>query len=150
MRREAWLTSVRVQVQRLAAQAGRSAAMGLAVRRKGLVRAEYLAALEVVLAELGRDLDRRVREARAAGADPLDLGLVTGLVGLRALAHALAADTPPAGEGATAGPTDAARRRRALAEMVDRMWDTLAYEVPREVGQALGGNPHVSRTRTRS
>jgi curved DNA-binding protein CbpA len=138
LRREAWLNGIRVQVHRLGGQAGRSAALGLAVRRKGLPRAEYLEALDDILAELVRDTDRRVRAARAAGAAPLDLGLVTGLVGLRALADAAARGEPPLGD---------ARRRRAVAEMVDRMWDTMAYEVPREVERALGGNPHASRTR---
>jgi hypothetical protein len=138
LRREAWLNGVRVQVHRLGGQAGRSAALGLAVRRKGLPRVEYLEALDDVLAELVRDTDRRVRAARAAGAAPLDLGLVTGLVGLRAVADAVGRGEPALGD---------ARRRRAVAEMVDRMWDTMAYEVPREVERALGGNPHVSRGR---
>jgi hypothetical protein len=138
LRREAWLNGLRVQVHRLGGQAGRSAALGLAVRRKGLPRAEYLEALDDVLGELVRDTDQRVRAARAAGAAPLDLGLVTGLVGLRAVADAVRRGEPPLGD---------ARRRRAVAEMVDRMWDTMAYEVPREVEVALGGNPHVSRAR---
>jgi hypothetical protein len=138
LRREAWLNGLRVQVLRLGSQAGRSAALGLAVRRKGLPRAEYLEALDTVLAELVRDTDQRVRAARAAGAAPLDLGLVTGLVGLRAVADAVTRGEPPRSD---------VRHRRAVAEMVDRMWDTMAYEVPREVAVALGGNPHVSRAR---
>jgi hypothetical protein len=136
VRREAWLAGVRVQVVRLATQAGRSAALGLAVRRKGLPRAEYLSALEVILAELTRDTDRRVRMARAAGAAPLDIGLVSALVGLHAIARGVG--PPPA-------DPEAARRQWAVAEMLDRMWDTMAYEVPREVERAVGGNPHVAR-----
>jgi hypothetical protein len=75
--------------------------------------------------------------ARAAGAAPLDLALVGSLVGLRSFADRLESQARRTGAPAPAVVI--------AAEMVDRMFDVLAHELPHDLVAALGGNPHVLR-----
>jgi hypothetical protein len=77
-----------------------------------------------------------VREARIAGAAPLDLANGAALLGLWSLARRLVSERVP---------TDVTLRR---AEMVDRMFDTMAHELPRGLVRALGDNPRVGRRLT--
>lgn len=104
--------------------------MALAVRKGGDARTSYLALLDSILAELTSDTGERVKAARRAGAAPLDLGLAATLVGVRVVA----------GQCTTL----------AEAQIVDRMWDTLAHGLSHEVEVALGGNPRVASILARS
>jgi curved DNA-binding protein CbpA len=136
-RKDAWFAGLRVQVVRLTAQAGRSAALALSLKRRGRLRAAYEAELDAIIAHVSQDIPERVRHARTAGAAPLDLALASALVGLANMAHhlsrhSLAIEIPP--------------RIVIQAQLIDRMWDTLAHELAHEVEVALGGNPHVART----
>jgi curved DNA-binding protein CbpA len=136
-RREAWLASLRLQILRLGNQAARSAVQTLAVRHRGVPRERYERLVEPVVRQLLADTGERVREARSAGAAPLDLAIGAALIGLRCYAAQLLVEArrrpSQGGELATVG------------EMVDRMWDTMAHEIPRELELALGGNPRVAR-----
>ena len=95
------------------------------------------------------DTAERVRQARLAGAAPLDLAIGATLVGLHAFADELVDRWPasgPAGPGGQAGQAGQARcQRLRAAEMINRMWDTMAHEVPHELAVALGGNPRAAR-----
>ena len=135
-RKEAWLGGVRVQMARLTAEAGRSTALALALRRRGRPRAVYDAQVDAIVAFVADRPQERTRVARLAGAAPLDLGLAAALVGLRAFALRLV------GRAAVGYLSEA---EQVQAEMVDRMWDTLAHGVPHELALALGGNPHLGR-----
>jgi curved DNA-binding protein CbpA len=135
-RKEAWLTGVRMQTARLTAEAGRSTALALALRRRGRPRAVYDAQIDAIVAFVADRPQERTQAARLAGAAPLDLGLAAALVGLQAFARRLQ------GRAVTGRWTEA---ERVQAEMVDRMWDTLAHGVPHELALALGGNPHLAR-----
>lgn len=132
-RKDAWLDSIRLQVRRLGNQAGRSAAQSLLLRHHGVARCAYEDEIAPIVAHLLTDTEARVRQARAAGAVPLDLANGAALLGLWSLAAELLAQQPP----------DASTVRRA--EMVDRMFDTMAHELPRGLVRALGDNPRVAR-----
>ena len=134
-RRQAWVAGVQMQVVRLSRLAGRSSAQALLLKGPRAERAVYDELVEQIVGGLARETEARVRAARAAGAAPLDLGVASTLVGIRALA-------------------DAVRRQSSLgvspellmtAELLDRMWDVLAHELPMTLTSALGGNPGVAR-----
>jgi curved DNA-binding protein CbpA len=135
-RKDAWFAGLRVQVVRHTREAARSAALALALRRRGRPRAVYDAQIDPIVACVAAHVPERVKQARAAGAAPLDLGLATALVGLQELAGGLQRRADLLGWTST---------RHVQAEMIDRMWDTLAHGVSHELAHALGGNPHVSR-----
>ena len=134
-RREAWVAGVQAQVVRLSRLAGRSSVQTLLLKSPRAERAVYEALVEQIVRGLARETEARVRAARAAGAAPLDLGVASTLVGIRALA-------------------DGVRRQSSLgispelmmtAELLDRMWDVLAHELPITLTNALGGNPSVAK-----
>lgn len=134
-RRQAWVAGVQAQVIRLSRLAGRSSVQTLLLRGPRAERAVYDAIVEEIVGGLARETEARVRAARAAGAAPLDLGVASTLVGIRALA-------------------DSVRRQSSLgvtpelamtAELLDRMWDVLAHELPSQLTASLGGNPHVAQ-----
>jgi hypothetical protein len=135
-RREAWLVGLQLQIRRLGTQAARSAVQTLVVRHVGAPREDYEQLIEPIVAQLLVDTDVRVREARAAGAVPFDLANGAALIGLRVQAARLEA------ESRATGPRPALLR---AAEMVDRMWDTMAHEIPRPLEHALGDNPKATR-----
>lgn len=134
-RRQAWVAGIQAQVIRLSRLAGRSSVQTLLLKGPRAERAVYDAIVEEIVAGLARETEARVRAARAGGAAPLDLGVASTLVGIRALA-------------------DAVRRQSSLgvspellmtAELLDRMWDVLAHELPISLTNALGGNPGVAK-----
>ncbi len=134
-RRQAWVAGVQAQVIRLSRLAGRSSVQTLLLRGPRAERAVYDAIVEEIVRGLSQETEARVRAARAAGAAPLDLGVASTLVGIRALA-------------------DGVRRQSSLglsselmmtAELLDRMWDVLAHELPITLSNSLGGNPGVAR-----
>ena len=130
---------MRLQIRRLGTQAARSAAQTLAIRHHGVPKAYFEQLTEPIVAELLADTEDRLRRARVAGAAPLDLAIGAALLGLRAHAERLCA--------AARGPLafDARQQLAPSAELVDRMWDTMAHEIPRELEVALGGNPRSVR-----
>ena len=138
-RREAWAASVQGQIARLARLAGRSATQTLLIRHPRAPRSEYELLVGRLVEGLCEDTESRVRAARAAGAAPLDLAVCATLVGIRTLADRTRRD-------ATVGLT---RDLIMVAELLDRMWDVLAHELPVQLTSALGGNPHVARAITR-
>ena len=87
-----------------------------------------------VCSRLVVDVAERIREARAAGAAPLDLANAAALIGLNIYGDELVRGVGPSGDD-----------RLRHAEMVDRMYETLAYELPRELVQQLGSAPRVVR-----
>jgi curved DNA-binding protein CbpA len=134
-RRQSWVGHQRNQIRRLASQAGRSAAQTLALRHPAVPRSAYEDLVAGVVERLIADTEARLREVRQAGAAPLDLANAAALVGL----------AEAGGEVSAAWrhrPSEDLRRR---AELIDRMWDVMAHELPRELTQLLGGNPRVSR-----
>ena len=132
IRRHAWIGGIQLQIRRLGTQAARSAVQTLLLRHPGIPRAEYEALVEPIVKYLLTDTEDRVRLARQAGASPLDLAIGAALLGLHSLAEDLCARcrTPES---------------RLQGEMVDRMWDTMCHEIPRDLAQSLGGNPRISR-----
>jgi curved DNA-binding protein CbpA len=134
-RRRAWVAGVQAQIVHLARLAGHAAAQGQLLRHPRGTRAEYDALVEAMVRALLEDTEARLRAARAAGAAPLDLGVATVLVGLRTLADRLRRQ-------ATLGITN---EILMTAELVDRMWDILAHELPSSFTAGLGGNPHLAR-----
>lgn len=135
-RREAWIGGMRAQIWRFGTQAGRSAAQTLAVRHPGLPRSEYTKLMDPIVEHLVADTTDRVRAARAAGAAPLDLGLGATLLGLRSHADRLERQSSVYGRSP---------ELILQAEMVDRMWDTLAHEITHELAAGLGGPPGARR-----
>lgn len=138
-RRQAWVIGVQAQVTRLATMAGRSSSQTLLLRTPRGDRAAYEKLVLLIVQDLEKDTEARVRAARAAGAAPLDLGVGATLVGIRTLA-------------------DQVRRQGSLgiddqllmtAELLDRMWDVLAHELPNTLEVSLGSNPQVAKTLTR-
>jgi len=134
-RRQAWVAGVQAQMARLARQAGRSATQTLLVRHARGPRGDYDLLVDELVEQLSHDAESRIRAARAAGAAPLDLGVAATLVGVRTVA-------------------DSVRRRASLAvsrelimkaELLDRMWDVMAHELPAPLAVALGGNPQVAK-----
>lgn len=136
-RREAWYGGIRVQIRRLSTQAARSAIQTILLRRRDWSRTELEAEVDPVVSHLLLDTQTRIRDARAAGAAPLDLGLAAALIGLHSLADGLVR--------AWHQPLSLHDSIQRQAEMVDRMWDTMAHEITHELAVALGDNPHVAR-----
>jgi hypothetical protein len=134
-RRRAWAAGVQGQIAKLARLAGRSATQTLLIRGPRAPRSHYEELVEHLVAGLCEDTESRVRAARAAGATPLDLAVGATLVGIRTLADRIRRD---ASLGLTA-------EALMSAELLDRMWDILAHELPVQLATALGGNPQVAR-----
>jgi len=134
-RKAAWVGGIRAQILLLSRQAGRSATMTLVVRRKRAERPVYEEIVERLIADLGDDTEVRIRTARAAGAAPLDLGVAATLVGMTELAGRLDAATQ----------RSVSLHQLLAGELLDRMWDVMAYELPVPVVKGLGGNPGIGR-----
>ena len=134
-RREAWAFGVRAQIVHLSSRAGKSATQTLLLKSARAARAEYDELVDDLVGRIASDTEARVRAARAAGAAPLDLGVGATLLGIRAVADQLR--------------RSAADRSTVIdvmeAELLDRMWDVLAHELPVGLTSALGGNPGVSK-----
>lgn len=134
-RREAWVFGVRAQIIHLASRAGKSATQTLLLRSGRATRAEYEELVQDLVGRIAADTEARVRAARAAGASPLDLGVAATLLGIRAVADDLR--------------RSATKRRTVIdsmeAELLDRMWDVLAHELPISLTSALGGNPEIAK-----
>jgi signal transduction histidine kinase len=133
------VAGVQAQMARLARQAGRSATQTLLIRNPRAPRDQYDRVVDELVHLLSADAESRIRAARAAGAAPLDLGVAATLVGVRTVA-------------------DSVRRQASLrvtrelwmkAELLDRMWDVMAHELPAPLAVALGGNPRVAKALTR-
>ena len=135
-RKEAWLEGVAVRIRFLAGYAGRSAVQAMLLRHPGTARATWEAIVPLVCARLSLDTGERVRQARLAGAAPLDLANAAALLGLSAYAEELLGPL-----GLRHPPEERVRH----AEMVDRIYATLAYELPRELVHHLGNAPKVAR-----
>ena len=133
-RRHAWVAGVQAQIIRLSRLAGRSATQTMLIRAPRADRAGYEAVVADIVTALSADTEPRLRAARAAGAAPLDLGVAATLVGIRLEADRIRRETTVA--------DDATMMR---AELLDRMWDVLAHELPNGLTNQLGGNPDVSR-----
>jgi len=138
-RREAWFASVALQARRLGSEAARSASTALAQRHRR-PRALYDSRIDEIVTSLGTNTEERVTSARAAGTAPLDLSLVTALLGVRACAATTLAATRLRGS--------VTERDIIEAELLDRMWDNLAHGISREIEQAVGGNPRLLRALT--
>ena len=134
-RRRAWAAGVQLQIAKRARLAGRSATQTLLIRQARAQRADYERLVAIIVHGLCEDTESRVRAARAAGAAPLDLPVGATLVGIRTLADRLRRD----------GPLDLTDEVIMTAELLDRMWDVIAHELPVPLVAALGGNPHVAR-----
>ena len=134
-RRRAWAAGVQLQIARLARLAGRSATQTLLIRQPRAPRTAYERLVAIIVHGLCEDTESRVRAARAAGAAPLDLPVGATLIGIRTLADRLRRD----------GPLDLTDEVIMTAELLDRMWDVIAHELPVPLVAALGGNPHVAR-----
>lgn len=134
-RRQAWVAGVQAQMARLSRQAGRSATQALLIRNPRGPRSAYEVVVDELVGDLTRDAESRVRAARAAGAAPLDLGVAATLVGIRSVADGLRRRAPL---GVTV-------ETMMAAELLDRMWDVLAHELPVQLTASLGGNPHVAQ-----
>lgn len=138
VRRNAWVAGVRAQIGRLAGLAGRSATQTLLLHKPRAERSTYDRLTQTLVIELMRDTESRVRSARAAGTAPLDLGVAATLVGIRSLADQIRRD---ASHSITP-------ELLMTAELLDRMWDILAHELPSQLTAGLGGNPRVAHALT--
>lgn len=134
-RRQAWAAGVQAQMARLARQAGRSSIQTALLKSRRGSRSDYEEVLDDLVTKLSSDVENRVRSARAAGAAPLDLGVAATLVGVRVVADGLRRQ----------GSLGVNRELMMSAELLDRMWDVLAHELPLTLTVSLGGNPHVVR-----
>ncbi len=134
-RRQAWAAGVQAQMARLSRQAGRSAIQTVLLKTPKGSRSDYEQVLDELVAKLSSDVENRVRSARAAGAAPLDLGVAATLVGVRVVADGLRRQ----------GALEVNRELVMAAELLDRMWDVLAHELPLTLTVSLGGNPQVVR-----
>lgn len=134
-RREAWVTGIRAQIIRLARLAGRSATQTMLTRSPRGPRADYDEVVEKLVSALASDTEARVRSARAAGVAPLDLGVAAVLVGIRSEADGIR----------RASSLGIDLEMQMSAELLDRMWDILAHELPNNIPGALGGNPDVAQ-----
>jgi hypothetical protein len=134
-RRRAWAAGVQLQIAKLSRLAGRSATQTLLIRQPRAPRGDYERLVAIIVHGLCEDTESRVRAARAAGTAPLDLPVGATLIGIRTLADRLRRDGP-------LGLTDDVIM---TAELLDRMWDVIAHELPVPLVTALGGNPHVAR-----
>lgn len=135
-RRQTWVAHQRNQVRRLASQAARSSVQTLLLRHPPVGREAYERHATAIIGYLLVDTEQRLRDARQAGASPLDLANATALVGLRRLADQVAALWR-----AQPGLSDL----RMQAELIDRMWDVMAHEMSHELTQLLGGAPRIAR-----
>lgn len=133
--RRAWAAGVQAQMARLARQAGRSATQTLLIRSPRGARSAYEVVVDELVVKLSADVESRVRSARAAGAAPLDLGVAATLVGIRTVADSMRRD-------ASLGVDT---EMMMAAELLDRMWDVMAHELPVQLTTSLGGNPHVAQ-----
>ena len=134
-RRRAWALGVQGQIAKLSRLAGRSATQSLLIRHPRAPRYEYERLVAALVEGLCEDTESRVRAARAAGAAPLDLAVGATLIGIRTLADRIRRD---ASVGMSLDVV-------MTAELLDRMWDILAHELPVQLTVALGGNPRVAR-----
>lgn len=134
-RRQAWVAGVQAQMARLARQAGRSATQTLLIRNPRGPRADYEAVVDGLVFLLSADAESRVRAARAAGTAPLDLGVAATLVGIRSVADSVRRQAS----------LNVTRELLMQAELLDRMWDVLAHELPAPLTISLGGNPGVAK-----
>ncbi len=138
-RRQAWTAGVQAQMARLARLAGRSATQTLLIKSPRAPRSAYEAVVDDLVADLTRDVESRIRSARAAGAAPLDLAVGATLVGIRTVADSMRRDAP----------LGLSTEKMMAAELLDRMWDVLAHELPVQLTASLGGNPHVAQALVR-
>lgn len=138
-RRQAWAAGVAAQMARLSRQAGRSATQTLLIKVPRGSRADYEAIVDELVVKLSRDAESRVRAARAAGTAPLDLGVAATLVGIRSVADSMRRDAP----------LGVSTQQLMAAELLDRMWDVLAHELPVQLTSSLGGNPHLAQALAR-
>lgn len=134
-RRQAWVAGIRAQMGRLASQAGRSATQTLLLRNPRAARVDYDIVVDGLVRRLTADTESRVRAARAAGAAPLDLGVAATLVGVRSVADQVRRQ----------GSVRVTRELLMQAELLDRMWDVMAHELPAPLAVALGGNPRTAK-----
>ncbi|MEM7337696.1 MAG: J domain-containing protein [Actinomycetota bacterium] len=134
-RRRAWALGVQGQIAKLSRLAGRSATQTLLIRHPRAPRYEYERLVAALVEGLCEDTESRVRAARAAGAAPLDLAVGATLIGIRTLADRIRRD---ASVGTNLDVV-------MTAELLDRMWDILAHELPVQLTTSLGGNPRVAR-----
>ncbi len=133
-RRQAWVAGVQAQIIRLSRLAGRSATQTMLIRGPRADRAGYEAVVADIVTALASDTEPRLRAARAAGAAPLDLGVAATLVGIRLEAERIRRETTTADDEVL-----------MRAELLDRMWDVLAHELPSGLTAQLGGNPDLAR-----
>ncbi len=138
-RRQAWAAGVQAQMARLARLAGRSATQTLLIRSPRAPRSAYERVVDDLVVSISRDVENRIRSARASGAAPLDLGVGATLVGIRTVADSMRRDAP-------LGVTT---ESMMAAELLDRMWDVLAHELPVQLTSSLGGNPQVAQALAR-
>lgn len=136
-RREAWGASLGSSIRRLGLEAARSAAQTVALRHHR-ARGAYDPLVEEIVAGLGTAPEATARSVRAMGAAPLDLALAGALHDTRRFMVQLAGRVYELD-----GPVPS--RMLAMAEMLDRMFDTLAHGLRHDLVQALGGNPHLHR-----
>ncbi|MEM8926057.1 MAG: J domain-containing protein [Actinomycetota bacterium] len=134
-RRAAWAAGMQGSIAKMSRLAGRSATQSLLIRQPRAPRYEYERLVAALVQGLCEDTESRVRAARAAGAAPLDLPVGATLVGIRTLADRLRRDA------SVAVTPDVLM----TAELLDRMWDILAHELPVQLTTALGGNPRVAK-----
>lgn len=134
-RRHAWVAGMQAQMGRLARQAGRSATQTLLIKNPRGPRNEYDAVVDDLVGRLMTDAESRVRAARAAGAAPLDLGVAATLVGIRSVADQVRRQ----------GSVHVTKELLMEAELLDRMWDVMAHELPAPLAVGLGGNPRTAR-----
>jgi hypothetical protein len=138
-RRQAWAAGVQAQMARLARQAGRSATQTLLIRAPRAPRSVYEEVVDALVADLSADAESRARAARAAGVAPLDLAVGATLVGVRTVADTMRRNAPLGVDEQT----------MMAAELLDRMWDVIAHELPVQLTSSLGGNPHVAQALAR-
>lgn len=138
-RKEAWIASVRAQIRHLSSQAARSATQTMLVRHHGRSRADFERVAASIVESVCLHTGDRIRDARGTGAAPLDLALVAALVGLRVLADEMVRSIA-AGSGQSCLADEGDR-----AEMIDRMWETMAYELPHELVIGIGQQPKLLR-----
>jgi len=134
-RQQTWTSGVQGQILRISSLAGRSATQALLMRKPRAGRADYDKIAKQLVSDLCEETESRMRAARAAGAPPLDLAVATTLIGIRTLADRLRRDAA----------LEITVELLMAAELLDRMWDVLAHELPNTLATALGGNPQVSR-----
>lgn len=134
-RKDAWINGLAVRIRFLVGYAGRSAVQAMLLRHPGTARPDWEALVPLVCAEAARDAGDHIRAARAAGAAPLDLANAAALLGLHAYGERLVVGQLPL----------SAEDRYRHAEMVDRVYETLAYELPRELVHELGNAPRAVR-----